>query len=291
MKKSIATLTLVFALHLTGSAQTPLYLQNFEAPAGEIFAQGWDSWDLHGSSQENYGIFSASPSIQAIGFTGKTFGGATFAMMGSAPVHNPDTDIAFWTEEYLLPTGTSQARFRVGSVGVGANTTSHYSVYVIESADLVQVANEAQLKTLLDGSTPALSETISGQSSLVTIDLSAFALTSVRLIYRLHDSATNTLFLLDDITVEASVLGNDGAVASAFSIYPNPASNRINISAANGNDITGLTLTDMNGRMVKAQTFQSVQQVQLELEELTSGIYHLNIKGMKGSTTQKIVKY
>ncbi len=76
--------------------------------------------------------------------------------------------------------------------------------------------------------------------------------------------------------------------ASNFSVYPNPATNVINV--ANSADvINNVTITDLNGRTVK-QVTSGVNEAQINISDLAQGVYILNASSNDKSFTQKIVK-
>ncbi|MFL9844514.1 T9SS type A sorting domain-containing protein [Flavobacterium rhizosphaerae] len=95
-------------------------------------------------------------------------------------------------------------------------------------------------------------------------------------------------FVLDDINVSslASIKELD---VDAFSVFPNPASNMINISAKNIG-INTLALTDINGRTVKAVNFEGISEAKLNISDLSAGVYMLTITSDNGTLTKKIIK-
>ena len=79
------------------------------------------------------------------------------------------------------------------------------------------------------------------------------------------------------------------AVDSNISVFPNPATNLINV--ANGNSkITGVTLTDLNGRIVKQNAFDNLSDVQIDISDLSVGMYMMEITSDEGIATKKIIK-
>jgi hypothetical protein len=92
-------------------------------------------------------------------------------------------------------------------------------------------------------------------------------------------SATDTLLGVEDVT----------AADNTFAVYPNPASSVINVNNKNNSPITKIVLTDLNGRIVK-QDASNLSNVQLNISDLSAGVYMMNITSSEGSTTQKIVK-
>lgn len=76
--------------------------------------------------------------------------------------------------------------------------------------------------------------------------------------------------------------------ASNFSVYPNPATNVINVSNS-ADVISDVTITDLNGRTVKQVTV-GVNDAQINISDLAQGVYILNATSNGKSFTQKIVK-
>lgn len=93
--------------------------------------------------------------------------------------------------------------------------------------------------------------------------------------------------LIDDFKVSATVLSTENFFKSNFAVYPNPATDVINISNVNGLEITKSTITDINGRIVK-EINSSVNSI--NVSDLTTGVYFLNVTTTTGNGTTKIVK-
>jgi len=105
----------------------------------------------------------------------------------------------------------------------------------------------------------------------------------------IYDALTTSLFV-DDIAVTAQTAGLNKATATKFSVSPNPASTVINISNNDNALVNSVTVTDLNGRTVKTSQFKGITNAQLNIADLSAGIYMLNITSDKGVTTKKIVK-
>jgi|GEM_PF-1051567 len=93
-------------------------------------------------------------------------------------------------------------------------------------------------------------------------------------------------FTLNGVT---SLGTKQNAAAAAFSVFPNPANNVINVANAN-TKITGVSLTDLNGRTVKNVTFDSLSNVQVNIDDLASGMYMMTIKSAEGEAVKKVMK-
>lgn len=81
---------------------------------------------------------------------------------------------------------------------------------------------------------------------------------------------------------------NDFDANSAFSIYPNPATNNLNIALGEEKN-ADLIICDMQGKVVSTGSTQQ-QTSQLNIEALNNGIYFLTIKTEEGIATKKFIK-
>lgn len=74
-----------------------------------------------------------------------------------------------------------------------------------------------------------------------------------------------------------------------ITLYPNPSYNVINLSSSNNIIFNTIQIVDINGRIIKSidsnQTF-----VQIDVTDLNSGVYFVNIESEEGTTTKKFVK-
>lgn len=98
----------------------------------------------------------------------------------------------------------------------------------------------------------------------------------------------------DDYSLTAvpaiNLLSLDKVVAeNSFSVYPNPASNVVNIKSSTNSSIENISIVDLNGRTVKNNAV-SGNEVQVNISDLSAGVYMMNISSDQGSVTKKIVK-
>ena len=75
-----------------------------------------------------------------------------------------------------------------------------------------------------------------------------------------------------------------------YKIYPNPANNNVFIKTNKNFGEVTMTVIDINGRVVYSQKTNLVNEVQINISNLQSGMYILNIKGETINTNDKIIK-
>lgn len=103
-----------------------------------------------------------------------------------------------------------------------------------------------------------------------------------------HDNYSEGAAYIDNLKINDETVSRNDVLTSAFSIYPNPAKDVINISNAT-DAIENVTITDMNGRVVK-QVVMGVNEGQINISDLSQGVYILNATSNGKSVTEKIVK-
>jgi hypothetical protein len=95
-------------------------------------------------------------------------------------------------------------------------------------------------------------------------------------------------FNIDDLTLEVSA-SSSSFVTNSISVYPNPATTLVNLSNTENLIFENVTIVDVNGRIVKTVAI-NLTQTQINVSDLTSGIYFLNIETNEGSTVKKFIK-
>jgi hypothetical protein len=123
-----------------------------------------------------------------------------------------------------------------------------------------------------------------------TVSLDDYANQTVYLAFRAK-STNEFLLLLDNIVVDAdTLLSITEANNNSFKInvYPNPATEFINISSAK--QIENIILFDVSGKIV-INTKVNSNQTQISLNAVNPGVYILYINGIDGTQTQvKIIR-
>ena len=102
-------------------------------------------------------------------------------------------------------------------------------------------------------------------------------------------NASQTYLFLDTLEL-SSVLSTTEFLNSKFSVSPNPANDFISVTNSDNILVSGISITDLNGRVVKQNTYTNVSDIQVNVSDLASGMYMMNITSDKGSVTKKIVK-
>ncbi len=108
--------------------------------------------------------------------------------------------------------------------------------------------------------------------------------------------ATSTISF-DNYIVRAvatsNLLGNTDIAplsSEAISIYPNPTTDVLNIKSTGSETINAIQITDLNGRQIFTKTFSNVSDAQINVNDLASGMYLINITSGDKSITKKFLK-
>jgi hypothetical protein len=123
----------------------------------------------------------------------------------------------------------------------------------------------------------------------ISLDLTPYvdeASVKVRFLYTANDADSLSL---DDVVVTGT-LGVKDVLASSFRTFPNPVNNVITISNDQNILLTDVRVTDVNGRTIKTINANNTAELQINLSDLTSGVYFLNINSDSGNAVKRIVK-
>jgi len=101
-------------------------------------------------------------------------------------------------------------------------------------------------------------------------------------------------FIMPDVTdpslANCSSLSIDEFNVSDYKIFPNPSNDIIYIQTAKSFGEVVITLTDINGRQVLSKITVLNNLNEINISNLQSGLYILNIKGDSINTNDKILK-
>lgn len=80
--------------------------------------------------------------------------------------------------------------------------------------------------------------------------------------------------------------------ADSWNVYPNPSTDRINIESLDANaEMKSLEMYDITGKLIKSFSYETISQSQsIDIANLQSGVYVLNIQTDKNRVTKKFVK-
>lgn len=87
-----------------------------------------------------------------------------------------------------------------------------------------------------------------------------------------------------------TVLTTDSFVSNKFTTYPNPANDLVTITNSANVLFSEIAITDMNGRTVKNIKVQDLSEVQINVSDLMSGVYFMNITTTEGVAVKKFIK-
>ena len=279
MKKQLLVGAFLLGSMFTASAQTQIFSVDFE---DTTVLEDWFLIDSDGD-EFGWGIQPTNTSSAANGFSGSFAASASYDNETESAL-TPDNSIV--TQAFAIPADGATLTFKIGGIDA-AFFAEHYAVYAVTDADFQAATGE--FNDILDA--PLLEETVGAVTATQkTVSLAAFQGQTMRLVFR-HFQSTDQFFIaLDDVTVTSGVLGTANVIANAFSVFPNPATDVINVSNSNAALVTGVAIVDLNGRTVKTAKFDGVANAQINVSDLSAGMYMMNVSSDKGTISKKIVK-
>lgn len=96
------------------------------------------------------------------------------------------------------------------------------------------------------------------------------------------------MFMVDDFKITAATLSNESFLARSINVSPNPATDYLNINS-DSVIINRITITDLNGRIVKTVELNQTHS-QINISDLNSGVYFMELQSEEGNISKKIVK-
>lgn len=289
MKKQLLAGAFVLASFFTAQAQE--ILSNNFGVDEESYAEQTEGWGNYAfdTDEDFITFFLDDPDAAELGFTGVSAFSASFINEGTEeePILTEVDGFNFYASPVIDLTSVTNAYVsaKFGNIGAEASVMG-FQVLVIAEEDWAAENFDGTLFIAGEGSVNA------GESTDVSYDLTGFVGTEVRLLFLHEGEVTEGLGFLvfDDIVVTEGVMGTDSHLASTFSVYPNPATNVVNVVNAENILVNDITVTDLNGRTVKSAKFNGVADAQVNVSDLAAGVYMVTISSDKGATTKKIVK-
>jgi hypothetical protein len=92
--------------------------------------------------------------------------------------------------------------------------------------------------------------------------------------------------------IDNSILGlADLSLENGISLYPNPAQNLVTIKNSNSVQLDQLAIYDVYGRLINTIDLRDMQQEKIiNVSDLTSGIYMLQLQRNGASITKRLIK-
>ncbi|TRW24848.1 T9SS type A sorting domain-containing protein [Flavobacterium zepuense] len=292
MKKTLLTGAFLLALSFGANAQqTVIISQDFE-DLQELADQEWGGIDLDGD-EVTFSPIQTQTVLTQLGFSGNVMGSMNFILDDeNNPVPVEGSDNILITPILELPVDEPVSlSLRLSGIGTTQTAVSHYAIYVVLVDDFENSGDDIESFTaFINEQTPVAEDGTNGLSEVFTYDISEYAGEEVTVLIRHFESEESTYLFIDDLEVKSGTLGVKEVTASAFKVYPNPATSVINLEGANGSQFNNAVITDVNGRTVKTLALNGVTNAVVNVEDLASGTYILSVTTDKGVVTKKIVK-
>lgn len=238
----------------------------------------YDCWKFYDADQDGIGWFTSYGQFQnQDGTPAETYGHESYGAMFSFSYYSsraltPD-DWAF-TPAIAVP---AEGNYSLSwyARGIDPNYAGeYYSVYVTTTA-----APDESLEAVYSDSTTATWEQ-------QIVNLADYAGQTVYIAFRHHNCTDKYALAVDKIRVGVAGTENEGidnAAAIDINIYPNPASEVLNIVA---DGVRLVEMLDVNGRVVLESRIGGA----IDLSSLASGVYMVRVTTDAGVSTEKVVK-
>jgi len=95
---------------------------------------------------------------------------------------------------------------------------------------------------------------------------------------------------LNAVPPEVIALSVNTVLAEKFNLYPNPATDIVNITNSENHLVNQVVIYDITGKQLSTQTFNNESEIQLNVSHLASGVYMLHIETDAGVAVKKMVK-
>lgn len=90
--------------------------------------------------------------------------------------------------------------------------------------------------------------------------------------------------------IEVGTAGIVTLLQKDITFAPNPASNELSMSGLYSAGIESLTIYNANGQMVRSLETNSYDKVDVNVSDLTEGIYMVHLQGVNGTLVKKFIK-
>lgn len=94
---------------------------------------------------------------------------------------------------------------------------------------------------------------------------------------------------IDTFSVDRPTASASSFIKNNFTVSPNPTNGKIFVKNINNIELTNVTISEINGRVIKNYSINTTES-ELDITELNSGMYFLNLYSNKGNESIKIMK-
>lgn len=116
-----------------------------------------------------------------------------------------------------------------------------------------------------------------------------FGGTNVEQLTFLNDNYNSSAYF-DNISITNGPLSVSDRAVSQLAVYPNPINDIVNIDNPDNAVLESVKITDINGRIIKTVGNKVLTSGQIDVSDLSNGVYMMTISTDKGAVTKKIVK-
>jgi hypothetical protein len=301
MKRFLIMLTMLAVA--TGNSQTTIFQENWDGQGPGISA--WTLYNLdgltpvgpNGDNNEDLAFlvqnawnvltFAQIEPVNSNNMSGYGISATGMAanVVASNSWYNPVGTANDWlvSPQITIPAGVSEVslNWAAQSFSDDPNFLEDYQVYVSPTGGNA-VSN---FTTLLADVDRELTD-----GSYRSVSLLPYVGKTIRIAFR-DNSVNKFLLFLDNISVTTgNALPVEDFVSSKFSISPIPVKSILSISNIEKINVNAISIADLNGRVIKEKKYNNVRNIQVDLSELSAGMYVMNINSDQGIATKKIVK-
>ncbi len=295
MKKILLSVFAIAAI--SSSAQTSVFSENFDVFA-TLATNGWtqtnqsspvgpSTWAQGGGTAFATGGFNGGPTSFSLVNFNSTTGAGTISNWLITPVitiENGDV-ISFYTRQGgLAPSFPDRLQVRLSTNGA-ASANPVGDVFVGDYTTLIAEVNPDLALAGYPLTWTQFTYTVTG--------LTGPTASKIGFRYFVTDAGPNgnnsNIIGIDAFSIDRP-LATDTFFKSNFAMYPNPAKNVLNISGNAGLSMDNVVITDLNGRVVKQQNLGGVASSEINVADLTSGMYLITISNAEGKGTSKFMK-
>ena len=267
---------MLFSTLYVNAQTTTLYSNDFSTNVGLSVI------DYDGDTN-NWGLYTGDVATASWGITGNFAGSESY---------DGESGVGLTPDNFLITSG-----FTI-PVAAGATTTISFKIgspddtYFAEKISVYVYPSTINTAAGIIATTPVFVRTLKADNVKTaltySIDLVGLQGQSVNIALRHHDCIDENILYLDDLLVtQTAALSTKDLSKVNFNIFPNPVEDVLNISKSSESEIISVDITDLNGRTIKSvnNDFSTIN-----VSDLSTGIYFINVRSEEGFATKKLIK-